>query len=150
MRELEVCFLKPDARDPLRAYEQSAGYDLHAYLKNDAGRAMTATIAPHTTKLIGTGLALRPPYGYLLLICSRSGLAARGVFVANAPGVVDPDYIGEIKVALFNGGLEPLYVKHEDRIAQAIMVPFATPLLRTVSSFPPTARGEHGFGSTGD
>lgn len=147
---LEVLFLKPDARDPLRAYAHSAGYDLHAYLKNDAGRPMTATIAPHTTKLLGTGLALRPPYAHLLLICSRSGLAARGVFVANAPGVVDPDYTGEIKVALFNGGLEPLYVKHEDRIAQAIIVPFSTPPLVTVTMFPRTQRGDHGFGSTGD
>ena len=109
---------------------------------------MTATIAPHTTKVIRTGLALRPPPGTLILICSRSGYAAKGVFVANAPGVVDPDYIGEIRVALFNGSLEPFYVKHHDRIAQALVMPYIHPQLRQVESFPPTSRGTRGFGSS--
>lgn len=147
---LEVLRLKADASLPYRAYDESAAYDLSAYLLNDAGRPMTATLAPFTTKLIPTGLALRAPVGHLILVCSRSGLAVRSVFVANAPGVVDPDYTGEIKVILYNGGQEAHYVKHNDRIAQALIVPFAECALREVKNFPNTIRGERGFGSSGN
>jgi len=146
--QLEMILLEPKAARPSRAYNESAGYDLSAFLLNDAGRPMTVTIAPHTTKVIRTGLALRPPRGNLILICSRSGYASRGVFVANAPGVVDPDYTGEIKVALFNGSLEPFYVQHLDRIAQALVMPFIVPSLCEVTVFPRTPRGAHGFGSS--
>jgi dUTP pyrophosphatase len=147
--ELEVLYLSSGASVPFRAYAESAAYDLSANLLNDAGRPFTATIAPSTTKLIGTGLALRPPSGTLILVCSRSGFAASGVFVANAPGVVDPDYTGEIKVILYNGSLEPFYVRHKDRIAQVLVVPFTSPGLREVRDFPLTERGAAGFGSTG-
>lgn len=146
---LEVLFLNNGATTPFRAYAESAAYDLSACLLNDVGRPFTATIAPHTTKLIGTGLALRPPAGHLVLVCSRSGYAASGVFVANAPGVVDPDYTGEIKVILYNGSLEPFYVKHRDRIAQALLVPFCPAEMVEVTAFPPSERGDRGFGSTG-
>lgn len=147
--KLEIRYLDERAFEPTRAYDESAAWDLSACLINEAGRHMTATIAPHTTKIIGTGVAMRAPYGSLILICSRSGYAAHGVFVANAPGVVDPDYIGELKVALFNGSLEPFYVKHGDRIAQALVVPFLSLNLRRVDDFPPTQRGDKGFGSSG-
>lgn len=147
---LSILRLRPEAQLPFRAYNESAALDLSAFLLNESGRPWTATIAPRSTKLIGTGLALLPPPGHLILICSRSGLAARSIFVANAPGVVDPDYTGEIKVALYNGGLEPAYVKHEDRIAQALVVPFIFCALTEVRQFPKTERGNRGFGSSGD
>lgn len=147
--ELEVLYLTSGASEPFRAYTESAAYDLSACLLNDGGRPFTTTIGPHTTKLIGTGLALRPPKGHLILVCSRSGLAASSVFVANSPGVVDPDYTGEIKVLLYNGGLEPFYLRHKDRIAQALIVPYAVSSLREVTTLPITDRGPKGFGSTG-
>lgn len=146
---LEIRFLDGSSTLPTLAYSESAAYDLSANLRNDADRPFTATIAPHTTRLIGTGLAMRPPLGHLILICSRSGLATKGIFVANAPGIVDPDYVGEIKVALFNGSLEPCYIRHGDRIAQALVVPFLSMPLRIVKEFPVTERGEAGFGSSG-
>lgn len=149
MMQLQVKKLELSAPMPTRAYSESAGWDLSAFLLNDAKRPMTVTIAPHTTKVIGTGLAFRPPVGHLVLICSRSGYAAKGVFVANAPGVVDPDYTGEIKVALFNGSLTPFFVQHGDRIAQALVIPFLLSSMREVSFFPDTERGAHGFGSSG-
>lgn len=149
MADLEILRLNALASEPFRAYAESAAYDLSACLVNDGGRPFTATIAPSTTKLIGTGFAFRPPPGHLILICSRSGLAANGVFVANAPGVVDPNYTGEIKVILYNGSLEPYYVRHTDRIAQALVVPFTAPNLHFVTEFPLTERGDKGFGSTG-
>lgn len=147
---LSIVRLSPDAQFPTRAYKESAALDLSAHLlSSPGGHTFTLTIQPNSVKLIGTGLAMRPAPNHLILICSRSGLATRGVFVANAPGVVDPDYTGEIKVALFNGGMEPHYVKHQDRIAQALIVPFIVGDIEELSEFPPTARGERGFGSSG-
>lgn len=150
MKTLECLRLHPSALLPTKAYRESAGYDLYAFLLNDASRPMTASIAPRSTKVISTGLSLKAPSGCVILICSRSGLAQRSVFVANAPGVVDPDYTGPIKVALYNGGMEPAYVKHGDRIAQALLVPFISAEILEVLSLPPTERGERGFGSSGD
>jgi dUTP pyrophosphatase len=152
MTETDILFIKKlrdDAALPIRAYDASAAYDLVAYLKNEGGQTFILTIPPNTTKLIRTGLAMRPTSGNLILVCSRSGLATRGIFVANAPGVVDPDYTGEIKVILFNGGMEPHYVRHGDRIAQALIVPYTTGGIVEVSAFGETARGERGFGSSG-
>lgn len=146
---LEIRRLHPDAALPTLSYGDSAAYDLSAYLTTPGGRPLTATIGPSSSKIIPTGLAFRPPPGHLVLICSRSGLASRSVFVSNAPGVVDPNYIGEIKVILFNGGLEVFYVKHGDRIAQALVTPFLACPLKEVESFPETTRGDRGFGSTG-
>lgn len=149
--ELKVLYLKSGVIEPSLAYDESAAFDLSAYQRSDGGHLYTQVLPPRMTKLIGTGLAMRPPDGHLVLICSRSGLAARSIFVANAPGVVDPSYTGEIKVALYNGGLEAHYVKHGDRIAQALVIPFASNLtLREVSDFPETERGARGFGSSGD
>ena len=146
---LDYVRLHESAVAPVRAYDESAGYDLSAVLLNAQGREKTLSLAPGTTALVPTGLALRPPSGYLVLICSRSGFAAKGVFVANAPGVVDPDYTGEIKVILINAGIQPFYVKHGERIAQALVVPFAALPLQEFHSFPETLRGDKGFGSTG-
>lgn len=148
-KALEVMFLEDDATLPTRAYQESAGYDLYAYLLNDARRPMTAAIAPRSTRIVRTGIALRPPRGHCVLVCSRSGLAACGVLVANSPGVIDPDYTGEIKVILYNGGIEPYYVRHGDRIAQALVVRFAACDLIRVNQFPPSERGDRGLGSTG-
>lgn len=92
---------------------------------------------------------MRPPPGHCIMICSRSGLATQSVFVANAPGIVDPDYIGEIKVILHNGGFMPHYIKHGDRIAQALIVPFARVRVALVDELPESERGARGFGSTG-
>jgi dUTP pyrophosphatase len=141
--------LSPHAAIPCRAYGESAAFDLSACLVSENGRYRTATIGPGVVQLIGTGIALRPPRGHCVLVCSRSGMATQGVFVANAPGVVDPDYTGEIKVILINGGLSPQYIRHGDRIGQVLIVPFTAPPLLEVLAFPETERGDRGFGSTG-
>lgn len=147
---LYIAKLTPGANLPTRAYPESAAFDLCAYLTSHKGHSFTLTIPPNSVKLISTGLAMRPAPGHVILVCSRSGLGARGVFVANAPGVVDPDYTGEIKVELFNGSTEPHYVKHGDRVAQVLVVPYLSGGVAEVTAFTPTARGERGFGSTGD
>lgn len=146
---LEAFRLHPEALLPTLAYGESAAWDLSAYLLSSDKRPLHATVAPHETKLIGTGLALRAPLGSVILICSRSGLATRSVFVSNAPGVVDPDYTGEIKVALHNASSYAHYLKHGDRIAQALIVPLTVCQLVEVTSLPQTERGARGFGSSG-
>lgn len=147
---LEALRLHADALLPTLAYGESAAWDLHAYLMSSEKRPLNITIPPHQTRLIGTGLAMRPPRGSVILVCSRSGLASKSVFVTNAPGIVDPDYTGEIKVALHNAGFEAHYVKHADRIAQALIVPLTVCELHEVENLPTTERGERGFGSTGN
>ncbi len=145
---LEVVRLTTSAELPIRAYPGSAALDLFADLLVD-GRSKVRTVSPGTSLTIGTGVALRPPPGNCILVCSRSGLAQNGVFVVNAPGVVDPDYIGEIKVILTNVGLQPQYFRHGDRIAQVLVTPFSFVSLREVKVLPKTVRGEKGFGSSG-
>ena len=146
---LQVYRITSDATLPTRAYDSSAAYDLYASLRRE-GRDFTTTIPPRGNRVIGTGLVMLAPPGHVLLICSRSGLAVRSVFVTNAPGVIDPDYVGEIKVILYNGGLEPHYVKHGDRIGQALVLPLPNVQLVETSKLPDSERGSRGFGSTGD
>lgn len=150
MKVLEALRLKPEALLPTLAYSGSAAWDLHAYLLSESERRpMTATLAPHETRIFGTGLALRAPVGSVTLICSRSGLSKQSIFVLNAPGVIDPDYTGEVMIPLHNAGIQPHYVKHGDRIGQALIVPLTECELIEVNSLPPTERGGRGFGSSG-
>jgi len=147
--KIEFVRLSAHAETPRRAYGDSAAFDLSACLIDANGRSRTATLGPGVTQTIPTGIALRAPKGHVILVCSRSGMATEGVFVANAPGVVDPDYTGEIKVILVNAGLSSRYIRHGDRIGQVLIVPFITPPLVEVAVLPQTERGERGFGSSG-
>lgn len=147
---IEIHKLDERASLPLRSTAESAGYDIHAFLLTETGRASKRLIPPRNVVSIPTGIALRPPHGCAALVCSRSGLALKGVFVANAPGVIDPDYTGEIRILLFNGGFESYYVEHEQRIAQILVLPLRLFPLLEVASLPDTPRGDRGFGSTGE
>lgn len=141
--------LHPEAAEPFLAYDESAAYDLSLCWLSDTGRPNNIILPPRMTRMFPTGLALRPPPGHLILICSRSGMAMKSVFVANSPGVIDPTYTGEIKVLLFNGGMDAMHVRHGDRIAQALVVPFASVKLALAEKLPVTSRGDKGFGSSG-
>jgi dUTP pyrophosphatase len=135
---------------PTRGTPNSVGLDLHAFLISESGRPNKALIPPKSTRAIGTRLIVEPPEGYAVYVCSRSGLAKNlSLFVTNAPGVVDPDYRGEIVVLLYNGGHEAQYIEHGQRIAQMVML--ATPILEIEEAVidTNTLRGDAGFGSTG-
>lgn len=152
MSELRIEAFKLDERAklPSRALDEAIGYDIYAFLLNESGRASKRLISRMNTVVIPTGLVLRPPKGFYLQICSRSGLAMKGIFVANSPGIVDPDYSGEIKILLFNGGYEAYYVEHEHRIAQVVVAPIVEcTLLETKNEPHGVGRGAAGFGSTG-
>lgn len=143
--------LYPTARLPSRGTPHSIGLDVYAHAISESGRPNTILVPPRTTKRISTGLAFVPPPGWAIFVCSRSGLATSSLFVTNSPGVIDPDYRGELEILFYNGGHESYYIKHEDRIAQIVLLPIAETLVvaETEEPFAPTMRGEAGFGSTG-
>ena len=141
-------WLDPDgsADLPLPAYatSQAAGMDVAACI--DA----PVTLAPGEIRLIGCGFAVAIPEGCELQVRPRSGLAARhGVTVVNAPGTIDADYRGEVRVGLINLGREPFTVERGDRIAQLVLAPVVRAVLEVHGSLAPTRRGSGGFGSTG-
>lgn len=127
---------------PKKAHLDDAGYDLIA--------EESTIIYPQDNVLVDTGTAIDLPPGYVAYVCPRSGLAARhNVTVGNAPGVVDPGYIGTIKVNLQNNGRIPYEVDRGDRVAQLIVQKIETPRFITVTEMNSTGRGEGGHGSTG-
>ena len=127
---------------PTYETEHAAGMDLRA--------AEDVILPPGGRATVVTGFALALPEGFEAQVRPRSGLAARhGVTVLNAPGTIDADYRGEIKVILINHGVEAFAIRRGDRIAQMIIAPVARVRLREESSLTDTARGTGGFGSTG-
>ncbi|MDO5385320.1 MAG: dUTP diphosphatase, partial [Rikenellaceae bacterium] len=100
--------------------------------------------------LVPTGLYVEIPDGYEIQVRPRSGLAAKhGISIANAPGTIDPDYRGEIKVILVNLSNEPFELKPGERIAQLVVAQFTRIEWESVSELSETERGAGGFGSTG-
>jgi dUTP pyrophosphatase len=136
--------LHSDAVVPSYAHEGDAGCDLVAVesctLKAGGGRAM-----------VPTGIAVAIPEGHGGFVLPRSGLAAKhGVTCVNAPGLIDPGYRGELKVALVN--LDPVndyVVRPGDRIAQLVVLAVTSVSFRVVDELPAASRGHGGFGSTG-
>lgn len=134
----------PDLPLPQKMSAHSAGFDLMAAIKE------SLTIYPGEKALIPTGIALGIPAGYEGQVRPRSGLAVNhGLTIPNAPGTIDADYRGEVKVALINLGSEPVTVKRGDRVAQLIICPIAEACLEETSELDATARGGGGFGHTG-
>ena len=100
--------------------------------------------------MVPTGLAVAIPPGLCGLVLPRSGLAVKhGISCVNAPGLIDPNYRGELKVILINHGDEPWSADAGDRIAQLLLVAFAAPELTVVDALPDSERGAGGFGSSG-
>ncbi len=108
------------------------------------------TLAPGEFRLVPCGFAIAIPIGYEGQVRPRSGLASRhGVTVLNAPGTIDSDYRGEVKVILINHGREPFVITGGMRIAQLLVAPVARVEWEVVDELPETTRGEGGFGHTG-
>jgi dUTP pyrophosphatase len=108
------------------------------------------TLAPGARALIPTGFSMELPHGFEAQVRPRSGLALRhGVTLLNAPGTIDADYRGEVKVLLINHGDEPFSVTRGMRIAQLVVQPVSHATLVEVEELNDSARGSGGFGSTG-
>lgn len=130
---------------PHRSTDQSAGYDLYAFLSEDV------VLSPLETKIIPTGIFLEIPDGYFGMVCPRSGLSAKhGITVLNSPGIIDSDYRGEIKCILTNISENKFVISDNMRIAQLLIMKFeSVSLIESSKEFSETKRGENGFGSTG-
>lgn len=141
---IEIARLDPDAVLPGQAHDDDAGYDLCA---NEG-----AAIAPRGGRaLVPTGLAVAIPAGCGGFVLPRSGLALKhGVTVLNAPGLIDPQYRGELKVLLVNTDPDAAYEIHRgDRIAQLVIERVEYVEWKVVDTLDATARDTFGFGSTG-
>jgi len=134
-----------DLPAPQRATAAAAGFDLRARVDG------AVEIAPGERAMVPTGIILALPEGFEAQVRPRSGLAwKRGLTVLNAPGTVDSDYRGEIRVLLVNLGREPVQVSRGDRVAQLIVQRLPEIVLRESEELPGSARGAGGFGHTGD
>jgi len=127
---------------PDYATQGSAGADVRA--------ARDETISPGQRAAVPTGLVFEIPPGFEIQVRPRSGLAyRRGLTVVNAPGTIDSDYRGEVKVLLINLGSEDFQIRRGDRIAQLVLSPVIKADFQEVRELASSERGAGGFGSTG-
>ena len=129
---------------PAYATDGAAGMDVQAAVEDQA------ILAPGERLAVPTGLAMAIPAGFEVQVRPRSGLALRhGLTIANAPGTIDSDYRGEVKIMLINLGREEVVISRGMRIAQLVAAPVSRAGLALVDSLGSTDRGSGGFGSTG-
>ena len=140
MKTILKTVLDAGAIMPVRAYEDDAGLDLFT--------PANFTVPSHGTAAIDIGVHIEIPQGYVGLIKSKSGLYHKHDITVD--GTVDAGYTGSIKVKLCNVGSFPYSFKSGDKIAQLVILPIITPSLEVVNSLERTARGDGGFGSTGN
>ena len=143
---VKVLVKKLNSRVKLPEYKTSgsSGMDLMAFVEKPI------KISPNNVELIPTGLFIAIPDDLEIQIRPRSGLAAKyRIGVLNAPGTIDSDYRGELKIILFNHGNEDFIVNNNDRVAQMILTPVIKMEFEEVDQLPETIRGSGGFGSTG-
>jgi dUTP pyrophosphatase len=131
---------------PLPVYMTSlaAGMDVCAAIETDQH------LAPGEIALIPTGLAMAIPKGFEVQVRPRSGLAIKhGISIVNAPGTIDSDYRGEVKIGLINLGASPYTIHRGDRIAQLVVQQVYQAIVTLVNELDKTERNEGGFGHTG-
>jgi len=137
----------PGSEDlPLPRYmtPHAAGMDLYAAVTDDI------ILAPGERALVPSGIAIALPEGHGAQIRPRSGLAIKhGITLLNAPGTIDADYRGEIKIIMANLGHESFTICRGERIAQMVVAPVVTAALNAVETLPETERSSGGFGHTG-
>jgi dUTP pyrophosphatase len=147
---LSIDFLRLDPEKnkdiPLPRYmtAQSAGMDIHAALEEDL------VLDPGRICLVPTGFAMALPDGFEAQIRPRSGLAVKyGISIVNAPGTIDADYRGEVKIGLVNLGPQPVTLRRGDRIAQMVVQRVVQARINEVETLEETDRSSGGFGHTG-
>jgi dUTP diphosphatase len=141
--ELSFKRLRPEGELPVAHHPGDAGLDLRS--------AIDVVVEPGHRVMIPTGIAVAIPEGHAGLVLPRSGLAVRqGLTMANAPGLIDAGYRGEVICAVVNlDPFEPVSITTGDRIAQLVIVALPAVRSRWADDLPPSVRGEGGFGSTG-
>ena len=143
-QSIKVRRLRDDVEVPRYMSEGAAGLDLAAAIDEQI------TIKPMARVAVSTGLAFAIPMGFEGQVRPRSGAAFKqGLTVVNAPGTIDSDYRGEVKVLLVNLSDKEVFISKGDRIAQMVIAPVVQCQLEEVTALSDTQRGEGGFGSTG-
>lgn len=141
--------LKDEQCEPHVGTRDSAGLDLRVYLGSD-GKVPGIELRPGETKVIGTGVCFKIPQMWCGLVLPRSSTGKLRIQLENTLGLIDSDYIGEVKLRLHNFGTETQVLYNFDRICQMVIVPhFPTELRKRVDTLETTERGDGGFGSTG-
>ena len=129
---------------PTRMTEHAAGFDLSAAVNEPT------VLQPGDIRVIPCGFAMAVPPGYEAQVRPRSGLSSKhGVTLVNAPGTIDADYRGEVRVPLINLGRQPFTVERGMRIAQMLILPVPRAEMIEVGELDETSRGQGGFGHTG-
>lgn len=145
--KVQITRIDPSAADiplPRYATDHSAGMDICAAVEGEY------VLKPGETALIPSGFAIALPEGYEAQIRPRSGLAAKhGITILNAPGTVDADYRGEVKVILTNLGKDDFVIRRGERIAQMVIARHARVAWEETTALDETSRGTGGFGHTG-
>jgi len=152
---LKVYRIRTDAKLPTRAYQMDAGMDLY-YCPNGDKKLYDEKsfhIPPRESRLLPTGIKVEVPYGYMLEIKNKSGVAYKRQLLVGAC-VVDPGYDGELYINLHNLGQKTQIIKPEEKIAQAVLIPIVHCGIEEVKTDKflnsHSERGAGGFGSTGD
>lgn len=140
---VSIKILSRDAQIPHMAYNGDAGVDLRSVER--------IVLEPQERAMVATGLAIALPEGYAGFVLPRSGLAAKhGISIVNAPGLIDSNYRGDLKVILLNTDPDKSFtIEIGDRIAQLIVMPVPTINFEQVEELTESQRGESGFGSSG-
>ena len=138
-----VVEIKYRGNKPEKQRKQDAAFDLQSW--------GDGVVPPGTHRLVKTGTQVAIPDGMVGMVCCRSGLANKfGVFVMNAPGIVDPDYIGDVGVILYNSGRESFYYSAGDRVAQLLILEVPdVKFSKSQKQLKSSVRGGDGFGSSG-
>ena len=140
--KIKIKKISPDAQIPKYSHEGDAGMDLVS--------VENVVIKPNHRIAVRTGLQVELPNGYEMQVRPRSGLAlTKGITVLNAPGTIDSEYRGEIRVILINLSSSDYSVEKGDKIAQAVINKFEKVKIEESKELSVTKRGEKGFGSTG-
>ena len=141
--DVKILRLRDGVTLPLYATDGAAAMDVAS--------TISVEMAPGSSHLIPTGFALGIPSGYEGQLRPRSGIASKyGVTLLNSPATIDADYRGEVSIPLINLGRAPFEVRVGMRVAQLLVLPVPRVCWKEVRELPPTARGNRGFGHTGD
>lgn len=142
---MNIKILNDKAKMPTRGSEKAAGYDMYAAIDEPI------SIPPHKSVMVPTGIAMEVPDGYFVGLFPRSGISfKRGLRLSNCVGVIDSDYRGEVLAPIHNDFDYEESIEPGERVCQFIILPYIVEDLNEVDGLSDTARGEGGFGSTGE
>ena len=150
--EVKIKKLEQDAVIPEQATVGSAGFDLRAYIGDESMSEHIRLIhlEPNQKYRLSTKLAFQLPSNYVMILAPRSSAGIKkDLILQNTIGVLDSDYRGECFLFVKNIGTETVTIEHNERIAQAVILPYPTVNFNVVEELDETERGEGGFGSTG-